>query len=89
MANYKDLENMENVKKYAEKASPAIKKYKGKILSRGGKAETIEGTPSPRTVLIEFPSTEEALNFYHSEEYQAAMKIGGKFNRSIQIVEGT
>ncbi len=89
IAVYKDLENMENVKKYAEKASPAIKKYKGKILSRGGKAETIEGTPSPRTVLIEFPSTEEALNFYHSEEYQAAMKIGGKFNRSIQIVEGT
>ena len=89
IAVYKDLENMESIKKYAEKASPAIEKYNGKILSRGGKAETIEGPPSPRTVLIEFPSTEEALNFYHSEEYQAAMKLGGKFNRNIQIVEGT
>ena len=88
IAVYKDLDNMERVKKYAEKASPAIKKYGGKILSRGGKVETIEGTPSPRTVLIEFPSTEKALSFYHSDEYQAAVKIGGKFNRSIQIVEG-
>ena len=89
IAVYKDLENIERIKKYAEKASPAIVKYNGKILSRGGKAETIEGSPSPRTVLIECPSKENALNFYHSSEYQAAMKLGGKFNRDIQIVEAT
>ena len=59
IAVYKDLENIERIKKYAEKASPAIVKYNGKILSRGGKAETIEGSPSPRTVLIEFPSKEK------------------------------
>ena len=67
----------------------AIKKYNGKILARGGKVKTIEGTPSPRTVLIEFPSLQEAINCYQSDEYQAAMKIGkGEFNRHIQIVEG-
>jgi uncharacterized protein (DUF1330 family) len=27
IAIYKDLKNPENIKKYAEKASPAIKKY--------------------------------------------------------------
>ena len=43
IAIYKDLKNLENIKKYAEKATPAIKKYKGKILARGGKIETIEG----------------------------------------------
>ena len=90
IAVYKDLKNPENIKKYAEKASPAIKRYKGKILSRGGKIETIEGSPSPRTVLIEFPSMQDALRCYHSGEYQEAMKIGkGEFNRHIQIVEGT
>ena len=90
IAVYKDLTNPENIKKYAEKASPAIKRYKGKILSRGGKIETIEGSPSPRTVLIEFPSMQDALQCYHSDEYQEAMKIGkGEFNRHIQIVEGT
>ena len=89
IAVYKDLENIESIKKYAEKASPAIKKFNGKILSRGGRVETVEGFPSPRTVLIEFPSTDDALKFYRSDEYQEAMKIGGKFNRHIQIVEAT
>ncbi len=89
IAIYKSLENSENIKKYAEKATPAIKKYNGKILARGGKIETIEGTPSPRTVLIEFKSMQEALACYQSKEYQDAMKIGkGEFNRHIQIVEG-
>lgn len=89
IAVYKDLKNSDNIKSYAEKATPAIKRYNGKILARGGKVETIEGTPSPRTVLIEFPSMLEALKCYHSEEYQEAMKIGkGEFNRHIQIVEG-
>ena len=89
IAIYKDLKNLENIEKYAEKATPAIKKYNGKILARGGKVKTIEGTPSPRTVLIEFPSLQEAINCYQSDEYQAAMKIGkGEFNRHIQIVEG-
>ena len=89
MAIYKEIKNPENIKKYAEKATPAIKKYNGKILARGGKVKTIEGTPSPRTVLIEFPSLQEAINCYQSDEYQAAMKIGkGEFNRHIQIVEG-
>lgn len=89
IAVYKDLENLENIKKYAEKASPAIKKYNGKILARGGKTETIEGSPSPRTVLIEFSNIKEAIKFYHSNEYQEAMKLGGNFNRHIQIIEGT
>ena len=89
IAVYKNLENIENIKKYAEKATLAIKKYNGKILARGGKIETIEGAPSPRTVLIEFTSMAEALKCYHSDEYQEAKKIGkGEFNRHIQIVEG-
>ena len=89
IAIYKDLKNLENIKKYAEKATPAIKKFNGKILSRGGKTVTIEGTPSPRSVLIEFPSMRKALECYNSYEYQEAMKIGkGEFNRHIQIIEG-
>ena len=89
IAVYKDMKNPENIKKYAQKASPAIKKYNGTILARGGKVETIEGNPSPRTVLIQFPKMEDALKCYNSKEYQEAMKIGkGEFDRHIQIVEG-
>jgi uncharacterized protein (DUF1330 family) len=89
IATYQDLKNPENIKRYAEKASPVIKKYNGIILARGGKVETIEGNPSPRTVLIQFPNMDDALQCYNSPEYQEAMKIGnGEFNRHIQIVEG-
>ena len=89
IAVYKDMKNPENIKKYAEKASPAIKNYNGVILVRGGKVETIEGKPSPRTVLIQFPSMDDAVKCYNSTEYQDAMKIGNdECNRHIQIVEG-
>jgi uncharacterized protein (DUF1330 family) len=89
IATYQDLKNPENIKRYAEKASPVIKKYNGIILARGGKVETIEGNPSPRTVLIQFSNMDDALKCYNSPEYQEAMEIGnGEFNRHIQIVEG-
>ena len=89
IAIYSDLNNLESLKVYAEKATPAIKKFNGKILVRGGKTETLEGTPSPRTVLIEFPSIEDALNCYNSPEYQDAKKFAKEeFNRHIQIIEG-
>ena len=89
IATYQDLKNPENIKRYAEKASPIIKKYNGIILARGGRVKTIEGNPSPRTVLIQFPNMDDALQCYNSPEYQEAMKIGnGEFNRHIQIVEG-
>ena len=89
IAIYKEMKNPENIKKYGEKATPTIKKYNGKILARGGKVKTIEGDASPRTVLIEFPTMEDAIKCYNSDEYQEAMKIGkGEFNRHIQIVEG-
>ena len=44
IAVYKDLENIENIKKYAEKATPAIKKYNGrKYLQEVENIEAIEG----------------------------------------------
>ena len=89
IAIYKDLKSANKLQGYAEKATIAIKKYNGKFLVRGGKTETLEGTPSPRTVLIEFPSIEDALNCYNSPEYQDAKKFAKEeFNRHIQIVEG-
>ena len=89
IAVYKNIDDKGNLKGYAEKASPSIKKYNGKILVRGGKCETLEGSPSPRTVLIEFPNLKSAINCYYSKEYQSAKKIANmKFERHIQIVEG-
>ena len=89
IAVYKGLKNVNNLQGYAEKATIAIKKYNGKFLVRGGRTETLEGTPSPRTVLIEFPSIEDALNCYNSPEYQEAFNIlKGHVIRQHQTVEG-
>ena len=44
---------------------------------------------SPRTVVIEFPSYDEANNFYKSKEYQDAHSIlKGYADRQHQTIEG-
>ncbi len=86
---YKSIENQEKLKEYAIKARAAVEKYKGKFLVRGGKSIIKEGEKSPRTVLIEFPSHDEANAFYQSKDYQEAHSIlDGFAERQFQIIEG-
>tara|TARA_B100000242_G_scaffold46634_1_gene27683 strand:+ start:670 stop:957 length:288 start_codon:yes stop_codon:yes gene_type:complete len=86
---YKSISNEEKLKEYAVKAKAAVEKYKGKFLIRGGKSINNEGEKSPRTVVIEFPSYNEANSFYNSKEYQEAHSILKGFAvRQHQTVEG-
>ena len=86
---YKSITSEDKLKEYAIKARTAVEKYKGKFLIRGGKTTTNEGDASPRTVVIEFPSYEEANLFYNSKEYQEAHDIlKGYAVRHYQTVEG-
>ena len=66
---YKSISNEEKLKEYAGKARAAVEKYMGKFLIRGGRSTSNEGDKSPRTVVIEFPSYDEANKFYNSKEY--------------------
>ena len=72
---YKSINDEDKLKNYAVKARVAVEKYKGKFLIRGGKTTTNEGEKSPRTVVIEFPSYDEANLFYNSKEYQNAHEV--------------
>tara|TARA_B100001115_G_scaffold156912_1_gene129105 strand:+ start:294 stop:581 length:288 start_codon:yes stop_codon:yes gene_type:complete len=86
---YKNITNEEKLKEYAIKARAAVEKYKGRFLIRGGRSTSNEGEKSPRTVVIEFPSYDEANNFYKSEEYQNAHSIlKGYAERQHQTIEG-
>ena len=86
---YKSISNEEKLKEYAIKAKAAVEKYKGKFLIRGGKSINNEGEKSPRTVVIEFPSYNEANSFYNSKEYQNAHSIlKGYAVRQHQTIEG-
>ena len=86
---YEKIEDMNILKKYAEKATEAIGRYSGKFLVRGGKNITLEGNQSPRTVIVEFPTFEDAKKCYNSDEYQKAYNIlKGSVKRNLQIIEG-
>ena len=87
---YEKIYNSEKLKEYAMKAKPAVEKYSGKFLVRGGKNRTNDGINSPRTVVVEFPDYDTAVACYDSPEYQEAHDIlEGHVLRHHQIVESS
>ena len=86
---YKNISNVDKLKEYAVKARVAVEKFKGRFLIRGGKSKSNEGEKSPRTVVIEFPSYDDANKFYNSIEYKEAHSIlKGYAERQHQTIEG-
>ena len=86
---YEKIIDTEKLKEYALKAKPAIEKFYGKFLVRGGKNRTNDGIDSPRIVVVEFHDYNSALKCYDSKEYQEAHDIlKGHAIRHHQIVEG-
>tara|TARA_Y100001970_G_C14223213_1_gene853926 strand:- start:1405 stop:1692 length:288 start_codon:yes stop_codon:yes gene_type:complete len=86
---YEKIDNSEKLKDYAIKAKPAVEKFSGKFLVRGGKNRTNDGIKSPRIVMVEFPDYNTAINCYDSKAYQNAHDIlKGHVIRHHQIVEG-
>lgn len=75
---------------YQALAAAAIAKFGGEYIVRGGQSQTVEGNPpAERTVIIRFPSYEQALAWYNSDEYAEAMPLRWKAADAIMtIVEG-
>jgi uncharacterized protein (DUF1330 family) len=71
-----DITDMDSYANYRAEAPKSIEQYGGTYLVRGGKMETIEGEPTlPRTVVLEFPTFDEAKAWYYSEEYQGVVGL--------------
>ena len=71
-----NITNKEPYKEYLNQVTPTVERYKGKYLVRGGKFEKMLGTWNyERTVVIEFPSYEIAMEWYNSDEYMPIKKI--------------
>jgi len=86
---YEKIAEPEIQKKYAEKATVAIKKFGGVFFCGGGASICLEGSKSPRIVIVEFPSYESAEKCYNSKEYKEALNIlKNSAKRNLQIVEG-
>ena len=87
---YEKIDNAEKLKEYAIKARPAVEKFSGKFLVRGGKNRTNDGIESPRTIVVEFPDYNTAIECYDSAKYQEAHDIlKGHVVRHHQIIEGS
>ncbi len=84
-----DVEDAEEYAKYAALAGPAVAKYGGEFLARGGDCVQMEGTGRARNVIIRFSDMETAQAFYNGPEYQEALAYGlPAAKREYTFVEG-
>jgi uncharacterized protein (DUF1330 family) len=55
---------------YRKTVAPTLQAYGGRFLARGGKVEVLEGSWSPRRlVIVEFPDIATAKAWWSSSEY--------------------
>ena len=75
---------------YRKSVPATVEKYGGRFVVRGGKSETLEGTWSPkRLVMLEFSSVEAAKGWYHSDAYKPLLALRLKASKgNLVLVEG-
>jgi uncharacterized protein (DUF1330 family) len=77
-------------KKYADQVPAILAKYGGKPLARGGRFQIMEGPEKfQRFVVIEFPTFEQGVACFTSDEYEkaAAFRRGGAGEVETVIIE--
>ena len=61
---YREIKDPAALAEYAKHAGPAILAGGGKFLARGGRVQAFDAGIGERTVVVEFPSFEQALATY-------------------------
>lgn len=65
-----EIRNREAMLEYQRDVVPIVHGFGGRYLMRGTEVEALEGTwEHERMVILEFPTREAALAWYHSPEY--------------------
>jgi uncharacterized protein (DUF1330 family) len=84
-----EVTDPDGYEEYKAGAQRLIAEHGGRYLARGSAATAVEGDWLPRIVVVEFPSYDAALAFYHSPEYQELAAIRKRCSTSsVAIVEG-
>lgn len=75
---------------YKVQAAETISRAAGRYLVRGGDFEVLEGDPpAGRTVVLEFPTRQAALDWYRGDEYTSIRKIReGAAQARMYVVDG-
>jgi uncharacterized protein (DUF1330 family) len=84
------VRDAEAVQIYRKRAADSIAAYGGKYLVRGGELQALEGTWTPRMlIIVEFPSREQARIWYGSPEYASALEVRDiALSRNLILVDG-
>lgn len=84
-----EVSDLDDYKAYANQTVALAEAAGGTFLVKGGAMTQVEGSGPDRHVLISFPSREQALEWYHSPEYQAILPIALRSStRDLVIVDG-
>jgi len=75
---------------YKTRAAASLQAAGAHYVVRGGDFDVLEGDPpAGRTVVVEFPSRQAAIDWYHSAEYTAARAIReGAARARMYVVDG-
>ncbi|WP_213737900.1 DUF1330 domain-containing protein [Bradyrhizobium sp. dw_411] len=74
---------------YQDQVPATLALFGGQYVSRGTPEPIIGEAPSPRVVVLEFPSREKALAWFHSPEFQRILAIRNEASISrVYFLEG-
>src|SRR4051794_39285606 len=66
-----ELKDPEGIKPYSANVAATFEPFGGHFIARGGRIAALEGAaPGSRTVIIKFPSMEQAQAWYNSPAYE-------------------
>jgi len=86
---YREISDPDKLAAYAKLALPAIQKYGGRPLARGGRTTGFEDGSDNRVVIMEFESYEQAMTAHDSPEYSEALDaLRGGAVRDFRVTEG-
>ena len=86
---YHEIRDPEKLKAYKEIAEPAALARGARFLARGERVRAIGVGKPLRSVIIEFPSYDDAMAHYDSDTYKKALEVlGDGVVRDLRIIEG-
>jgi uncharacterized protein (DUF1330 family) len=89
VSTYRETKDPSGLAAYAQLAVPAVAAAGGKFIVRGVADEVREQGLKERTVVIEFPTYEQAVAAYESDAYKKALEaLGDAVERDLRIVRG-
>lgn len=85
-----DITDPQGYEEYKKLGPPTVAAYGGKFITRGGKTEILEGSWSPkRIVILQFDNMQRAKEWWASKEYGPAKQVRQKTAvTNMIIVEG-